>query len=42
MKYSVSPVVRVAVKAKNPVELPKLIDGLKKLEKADSLVVCTF
>jgi elongation factor 2 len=31
MKYSVSPVVRVAVQAKNPGDLPKLIEGLKKL-----------
>ena len=31
MKYSVSPVVRVAVEAKNPADLPKLVDGLKKL-----------
>jgi elongation factor 2 len=38
MKYSVSPVVRVAVKAKNVQDLPKLIEGLKSLAKADSLV----
>lgn len=42
MKYSVSPVVRVAVKPKNPGDLPKLVDGLKKLSKSDPLVVCTF
>jgi elongation factor 2 len=41
MKYSVSPVVRVAVKPKNPTELPKLIEGLKKLEKSDPMVQCT-
>jgi len=41
MKYSVSPVVRVAVEAKNPQDLPKLVDGLKKLSKSDPLVVCT-
>jgi elongation factor 2 len=41
MKYSVSPVVRVAVKAKDPKELPKLVDGLKKLSKSDPLVVCS-
>lgn len=40
MKYSVSPVVRVAVKPKNPSDLPKLIDGLKNLAKADPLVQC--
>lgn len=40
MKYSVSPVVRVAVKPKNVQDLPKLIEGLKSLAKADSLVQC--
>ena len=38
MKYSVSPVVRIAVTAKNPADLPKLVDGLKKMSKADPLV----
>jgi len=38
MKYSVSPVVRVAVQAKNPADLPKLIEGLKKMSKSDPLV----
>jgi len=42
MKYSVSPVVRVAVQCKNPADLPKLVDGLKKLSKSDPLVVCTI
>ncbi len=41
MKYSVSPVVRVAIKPKNLSELPKLIEGMKKLSQADALVVCT-
>lgn len=41
MKYSVSPVVRVAVKPKNAADLPKLVDGLKKLSKSDPLVQCT-
>lgn len=41
MKYSVSPVVRVAVKAKNAQDLPKLVDGLKKLAKSDPLVLVT-
>ena len=40
MKYSVSPVVRVAVKPKNPAELPKLVEGLKRLSKSDPLVLC--
>jgi elongation factor 2 len=42
MKYSVSPVVRVAVEPKNPAELPKLIEGLKRLSKSDPLVQCTI
>merc|ERR1719191_2149553 len=41
MKYSVSPVVKVAVKVKDGKELPKLVEGLKKLSKSDPLVVCT-
>lgn len=41
MKYSVSPVVRVAVRPKNNAELPKLIDGLKRLAKSDPLVQIT-
>ena len=40
MKYSVSPVVRVAVEVKNASDLPKLVDGLRKLSKADPLVLC--
>jgi len=40
MKYSVSPVVRVAVEARNPADLPKLVEGLKRLAKSDPLVLC--
>jgi elongation factor 2 len=40
MKYSVSPVVRVAVEPKNPSDLPKLVEGLKRLSKSDPLVLC--
>merc|ERR1719443_2534554 len=40
MKYSVSPVVRVAVDVTNANDLPKLVDGLKKLSKSDPLVLC--
>jgi elongation factor 2 len=40
MKYSVSPVVRVAVEVKNASDLPKLVEGLKKLSKSDPLVLC--
>jgi len=38
MKFSVSPVVRVAVEPKNPSELPKLVEGLRRLEKSDPCV----
>merc|ERR1712203_815623 len=41
MKYSVSPVVKVAVKTKDGKDLPKLVEGMKKLSKSDPLVVCT-
>lgn len=40
MKFSVSPVVRVAVEAKNPADLPKLVEGLKRLSKSDPMVQC--
>jgi len=40
MKYSVSPVVRVSVEVKNASDLPKLVEGLRKLSKADPLVQC--
>eukprot|EP01133_Synstelium_polycarpum_P012956 gene12956-15225_t len=40
MKFSVSPVVRVAVEAKNPADLPKLVEGLKRLAKSDPCVLC--
>jgi elongation factor 2 len=39
MRYSVSPVVRVAVRPKNAADLPKLVDGLAKLSKSDPLVL---
>lgn len=38
MKFSVSPVVRVAVQCKNPGDLPKLVEGLKRLSKSDPMV----
>jgi len=40
MKYSVSPVVRVAVEVQNASDLPKLMEGLKRLAKSDPLVLC--
>jgi elongation factor 2 len=41
MKYSVSPVVRVAVEVKSAGDLPKLVEGLRKLSKSDPLVICS-
>jgi len=40
MKYSVSPVVRVAVEVKSAADLPKLVNGLRLLSKSDPLVQC--
>jgi elongation factor 2 len=40
MKYSVAPVVRVAVDVCNASDLPKLMEGLKRLSKSDPLVQC--
>merc|ERR1712055_449683 len=40
MKFSVSPVVRIAVEPKNPQDLPKLVEGLKRLAKSDPMVLC--
>jgi elongation factor 2 len=40
MKFAVSPVVRVAVAVKNSSDLPKLVEGLKKLSKSDPMVKC--
>jgi elongation factor 2 len=42
MKFSVSPVVRVAVECKNPSELPRLVEGLKRLSKSDPMVQCSI
>eukprot|EP00479_Gromia_sphaerica_P007460 TRINITY_DN248_c0_g1_i6.p1 TRINITY_DN248_c0_g1~~TRINITY_DN248_c0_g1_i6.p1 ORF type:complete len:269 (-),score=70.58 TRINITY_DN248_c0_g1_i6:189-995(-) len=41
MKFSVSAVVRVAVEPKNAQDLPKLVEGLKRLAKSDPLVQCS-
>merc|ERR1711943_9368 len=40
MKYSVSPVVQQSVKPKNAADLPKLVEGLKRLSKSDPIVQC--
>ncbi|KAJ2506231.1 translation elongation factor 2, partial [Coemansia sp. RSA 2052] len=42
MKFSVSPVVQIAVSVKNQQDLPKLIEGLKRLSKSDPCVKCTI
>ncbi|KAI9475397.1 MAG: elongation factor 2 [Benjaminiella poitrasii] len=39
MKFSVSPVVQVAVEVKNANDLPKLVEGLKRLAKSDPCVL---
>ncbi|KAG2225502.1 hypothetical protein INT45_010329, partial [Circinella minor] len=39
MKFSVSPVVQVAVEVKNANDLPKLVEGLKRLCKSDPCVL---
>jgi len=40
MKFSVSPVVQVAVECKVASDLPKLVEGLKRLSKSDPCVLC--
>lgn len=40
MKFSVSPVVRVAVEPKTAGDLPKLVEGMKRLAKSDPMVLC--
>ncbi len=42
MKFSVSPVVEVAVEVKNANDLPKLVEGLKRLSKSDPCVVTSI
>ena len=38
MKFSVSPVVRVAVEPNVASDLPKLVEGLKRLSRSDPMV----
>eukprot|EP00163_Fabomonas_tropica_P002774 TRINITY_DN1217_c0_g1_i1.p1 TRINITY_DN1217_c0_g1~~TRINITY_DN1217_c0_g1_i1.p1 ORF type:complete len:853 (-),score=324.57 TRINITY_DN1217_c0_g1_i1:324-2882(-) len=40
MKFSVSPVVRVAIECVNGKDLPKLVEGMKSLSKSDPCVLC--
>lgn len=42
MRFSVSPVVQVAVRPKDPSQLPKLVEGLKRLCKSDPMVQITL
>jgi elongation factor 2 len=42
MKFSVSPIVCVAVQCKVASDLPKLVEGLKRLAKSDPMVSCMF
>ncbi|KAG7883484.1 hypothetical protein KL938_002721 [Ogataea parapolymorpha] len=42
MKFSVSPVVEVAVEVKNGNDLPKLVEGLKRLSKSDPCVLTSI
>jgi elongation factor 2 len=42
MKFSVSPVVRRSVEVINPQDLPKLVEGLKRLSKSDPCVLTTI
>ena len=41
MQFSVSPVVRVAVRPRNPADIGKLIKGIDRLNKSDPLLVCS-
>jgi elongation factor 2 len=42
MKFSVSPVVQRSVEVKNAGDLPKLVEGLKRLSKSDPCVVTSI
>ena len=42
MKFSISPVVRVTVQPKHPADLPKLVEGLKRLAKSDSIIEVSY
>ena len=42
MKFSVSPVVQRSVEVKNAQDLPKLVEGLKRLSKSDPCVTTTI
>lgn len=40
MKFSVNLVLRVTMEAKNLVNLPKLVEGLKQLAKSETMMQC--
>jgi elongation factor 2 len=40
MKFSVSPVVQVGVDVKDPSQLPKLVEAIRRLSKSDPLAQC--
>lgn len=40
-KFVVSPVVQMAIRAKNSVDIPKLVDGMRQLSKSDPILECT-
>jgi elongation factor 2 len=40
VKFVVSPVVRAAVRAKNAADIPKLVEGIRKLAKSDPIIQC--
>lgn len=42
MKFSVSPVVRVAVEPKNPADLPKLVEGENNTYPKEMIIIHTF
>jgi elongation factor 2 len=42
LNFSVSPVVKIAIRAADPSQQMELIEGMKKLSNSDSLVECTM
>lgn len=40
IQFSISPIISVAVEAKNLEDLPKLVEGHKRLAKSDPMVLC--
>jgi elongation factor 2 len=42
LKLSVSPVIHVAVEPKDSADLTKLIEGLKRLARSDSMIQVSY